>query len=134
MRGEWGPHPRARRPGRGYTLIMVFDAQSAIAAGPAVLGLKSWPSGARYWFDHADYDAETDRLHLTFGPPTAARAYPTPEGHVVRVAAHGRDLCGLVITDLHRRLARRGRIDLTLQDNERLSLSVTDVARALTAR
>ena len=111
---------------------MVFDAQAAAPAGPAVLSLTSWPSGARYWFDHADYDVATDRLHLAYGPRSTTCAYPTPEGHVVRLA--GEDVCGLVVTDVRRRLARRGRIDLTLQDNERLSLSVADVAEALTSR
>lgn len=113
---------------------MVFDAQSVVLQGPAVLALTSWPSGHRYWFDRADYDASEDRLHLTSGPATAASAYMTPEGHVVRTAAPGGYLCGLTVNDLRRRLARHGRITLTMGDLERLSLSVEDVAEALSAR
>ena len=113
---------------------MVVDAQTVVLDGSAVLALTSWPSGHRYWFDHATYDAAADRLHLTSGPPTAASACMTPEGHVVRTAAPGDYVCGLVINDLRRRLARHGRITLTLGDLERLSLSVQDVAEAISAR
>jgi hypothetical protein len=113
---------------------MVVDAQDLAFQSSAVVSVKSWPGNARYWFDHADYDRATDRLHLTCGPPTAAAAYPTPEGHVVRVAEPAGYVCGLVLTDLRRRLARHGRVVVTLQTLERLSLSVEDVAEALTAR
>ena len=113
---------------------MVIDAQPMVFEASAVLSMTSWPSGHRYWFDHADYDATSDRLQLTSGPRTAAAAYLTAEGHVVRVAEPDGYLCGLVITDLRRRMAARGRIDLTLRELERLSLSVEDVAEALSAR
>jgi hypothetical protein len=112
---------------------MVFDAQSMVFETNPVLSLRTWPSGARYWFDHADYDEATDRLHLTCGPSRATRACPTPEGHIVRVADHDGCLCGVTITDLQRRLDRRGRIDFTLPDLERVSLTLEDVAEALTA-
>ena len=113
---------------------MIVDAQTVVLEGSAVLALKSWPSGHRYWFDRAIYDAATDRLHLTSGPETAAGAYMTPEGHVVRTAVPGGYLCGLVVNDLRRRLTRNGRVTLTLGDLERLSLSVEDVAEALSAQ
>ncbi len=113
---------------------MVLDAQTVELQGPAVLALTSWPSGHRYWFDQADYDAVRDRLHLTCGPASAASACMTPEGHVVRTAVPGGYLCGLVVNDLRRRLARHGRVTLTLGDLERLSLSVEDVAEALSTR
>ena len=113
---------------------MIVDVQPMEFRSTAVLSVTSWPSGHRYWFDHGDYDAATDRLHLTSGPPTAASAYVTAEGHVVRVAEPGGYVCGLVICDLRRRMAARGRIDLTLRDLERLSLSMEDVAEALSAR
>ena len=112
---------------------MVFDAQTIAFRTPAVLGVESWPSGARYWFDHAQYDRDTDRLALTCGPPTAAAVYVTQEGHVVRVAEPDGYVCGIVLTDVQRRLDGRGRVDITLRDLERLSLSVDDVAQALTA-
>lgn len=112
---------------------MVFDAQPALASATPVLALRTWPSGARYWFDHAHYDAADDRLHLSYGPPTAAIAHPTHEGHVVHIAAPAGYVCGLVVHDVRGRLARRGRIDLTLHDLERVSLSVEDVANALSA-
>ena len=113
---------------------MIVDAQPMEFWSTAVLSVTSWPSGHRYWFDHADYDAASDRLHLTCGPATAASAYMTPEGHVVRTAAPGGYVCGLTVNDLRRRLARHGRVALTLGDLERLSLSVQDVAEALSAR
>ncbi len=113
---------------------MVFDAQSVVSETAAVLGLKAWPSGARYWFDRAEYDAETDRLHLAYGPLTAACACPTPEGHVVLLAEPGGYVCGVTVTDVRRRFAHRGRIDLTLPDLERVTLSLSDVAAGLGGR
>lgn len=113
---------------------MVFDAQSVVSEREAVVGLKTWPSGARYWFDRAEYDQKTDRLHLSYGPATAACACPTPEGHVVLVAQPEGYLCGITVTDLQRRFAHRGRIDVTLPDLERVTLSLTDVAAGLSGR
>jgi hypothetical protein len=131
---KWGLDPTYRAAGPGRPENVVIDAQALAFESSAVVAVKSWPGNARYWFDHADYDQATDRLQLTCGPATAAAAYVTPEGHVVRVAEPGGYVCGLVLTDLRRRLARHGRVVLTLQTLERLSFSVEDVAEALTAR
>lgn len=110
---------------------MVFDAQPIAFTGTQRLALASWPSGARYWFDRAVYDSGRDSLEMRSGPPTAASAYVTPEGHVVRVAEPDGYLCGIVLTDVRRRLAGRGTIEVTLRELERLSVSVQDVAAAL---
>jgi hypothetical protein len=111
---------------------MVFDAQTVAFEASPVLSVQTWPGCDRYWFEHADYDEPADRLFLNYGPPTAASAYMTPEGHVVRTAAPAGYVCGLVVNDLRRRLSRHGSITLTLRDLERLTLTVEDVAAALT--
>ena len=111
---------------------MVFDAQSVAFEASPVLSVQTWPGCDRYWFEHGDYDEPADTLLLTYGPPTATSAYMTPEGHVVRTAVPGGYVCGLVVNDLRRRLARHGRVSLTLRDLERVELSLEDVAAALT--
>ena len=111
---------------------MVFDAQSVAFEASPVLSVQTWPGCERYWFDEATYDDVDDRLALTYGPVSAASAYMTPEGHVVRTAEPEGYLCGLVVHDLRRRLARHGSITITLGNLERLTLTVENVAAALT--
>lgn len=96
-----------------------------------VLSLKAWPSGDHYDFSGAAYDADTDRLELTWGPETAASASLSPEGHIIRRAAPDGYFCGVVLTDVRQRLADHGRIELTLGPREFVCLNVADVAHAL---
>jgi hypothetical protein len=97
---------------------------------PALV-IETWPDGDTYSFDDAEYDAETDRLRLTCGPPTAARAELSPEGHIVRIAAPDGYLCGLVLTNVHDRLERFGHIEVTLGPTQFVSLRVGDLAELL---
>jgi len=98
----------------------------------AVLSFKAWPSGDRYDFSDAAYDPAADRLELTWGPPTAASAHVTPEGHIVRTAAPAGYLCGLVLTNLHQRLEDHGRVEVTLGPLAYVCLTVSEIAHALT--
>jgi hypothetical protein len=88
-------------------------------------------SGTTYSFDHADYDVDSDRMHLTCGPPTAASAAPTREGHVIRTAAPDGYFCGLTLVDVGRRLHEDGHITITFSPSEWASLGVADIAQAL---
>jgi hypothetical protein len=99
--------------------------------GPALV-IRTWPDDDTYTFDDAEYDAETDRLRLTAGPPTAAAAELTPEGHIVRVAAPDGYVCGLVLTRVHDRLERYGHIEVTLGPRRFVSLRIDDLAGLLT--
>ena len=98
---------------------------------PALV-IECWPGGDRYAFDDAEYDAETDRLRLTSGPPTAASAELTPEGHVLRIAMPDGYVCGLVLTDVHDRLERFGHVDVSLGPTQFVSLNIDDLAGLLT--
>jgi hypothetical protein len=99
--------------------------------GPALV-LETWPDGESYAFDDAEYDPESDRLRLTCGPPTAASAEFTPEGHIVRHAAPDGYVCGLVLTDVHARLERYGHIEVTFGPLRFVSLRIDDLAGLLT--
>ena len=101
---------------------------------PVPITLEAWPDGTRYRFDRCEYDECADRLRLTYGAPSAACARLTPEGHVVRVGATDPVLCGLVLTDVRRRLARDGRIDVTLGSLQHVSLGAADIAALLTGQ
>ncbi len=98
---------------------------------PALV-LEAWPGGDVYAFDDAEYDADNDRLRLTSGPPTAAAAELTPEGHVVRIAMPDGWLCGLVLTDVHDRLERFGHVEVTLGPRQFVTLGIDDLAGLLT--
>jgi hypothetical protein len=99
--------------------------------GPALV-ITTWPDNDTYSFDDAEYDVDTDRLRLTVGPPTAACAELTPEGHIVRVAAPDGYVCGLVLTGVHERLERYGHIEVTLGPTQFVSLRIDDLAELLT--
>jgi hypothetical protein len=99
--------------------------------GPALV-IEAWPGGERYVFEDAEYDADSDRLRLTTGPPTAAAAELTAEGHIVRIAMPDGWLCGLVLTDVHDRLERFGHVDVTLGPRQFASLCIDDLAGLLT--
>ena len=80
----------------------------------------------------AEYDETRDRLRLTLGEQTAVTAAPTPEGHIVRRAVADGELCGVVITDVRRRLSEEARIEVSLGRDGHLSLCVQDIAALLT--
>ena len=96
------------------------------------LTLEVWPDGSRYRFDRCSYDEATDRLQLTYGPPGAASVHVTPEGHLMRVSVPDNVLCGLVVTEVRARLARDGRISITLGPLQLATLGAADVAELLT--
>lgn len=58
-------------------------------------------------FDHADYDAESDVLHLHVGTPEPAEGEETPEGHVVRYALGTNRVVGLTVLGARGLGARR---------------------------
>lgn len=85
-------------------------------------------------FDAVEYDEAEDRLRLTKGPPTAAAADLSPEGHVIRTAAPDGVICGLTLTDVRRRLVRDGGIQVTLAAGQSVWLGAGDIAHLLTPR
>ena len=99
--------------------------------GPALV-IETWPGGDQYSFDDAEYDSLHDRLRLTCGPPTAASAELTPEGHIVRTAVPDGYVCGLVLTDVHDRLERFGHVEVTLGPTQFVSLRIEHLAGLLT--
>ena len=96
-----------------------------------MLTLRVWPSGDTYRFDRADYDPQTDRLRLTAGPPTAASAAFSPEGHILRIAEPVGYLCGVTLTRVSQRLHDEGAIELTLSPDEFVVLHLDDVAHLI---
>lgn len=98
-----------------------------------VLSFKAFPSGERFDFHTARYDADTDRLHLSFGPETAVSAAVTPEGHIVHFAQPDGYFCGLVLTNVHQRLEDHGRVEVTLSPLDFVCLTISDIAHALTS-
>ena len=98
---------------------------------PALV-IETWPRRDCYSFDDAEYDPVADRLRLTSGPPTAAGAELTPEGHIVRTAAPDGYVCGLVLTSVHERLERCGHVEVTLGPMQFVSLGIDDLAGLLT--
>ena len=96
--------------------------------------IEAWPSGNTYRFDECEYDERTDRLYLRYGPPTAATAQFTPEGHLVNIGVPDPILCGVVLMGVTQRLETEGRITLTLGPLDLVTLGAEDVAALLTRR
>lgn len=98
----------------------------------ATIGLPEGAGG--FSFDAVEYDEAQDRLRLTKGPPTAAAADLSPEGHVIRTAAPDGAICGLTLTEVRRRLVRDGGVELTLAAGQTVWLGAGDIAHLLTPR
>lgn len=70
-------------------------------------------------FEHHDYDARGDTLFLSVGPPRQeppARAYETPEGHVVEYDEAGA-IRSIELLNARRLLERDGEVRLTLPEH-----------------
>lgn len=80
-------------------------------------------------FDHADYDAEKDVLHLHVGAPKPADDDETREGHTVRYACGTRRIVGLTLVGSAKALGRDGRVYVTLPQT--VALTEDDLAPAL---
>jgi hypothetical protein len=113
-------------------LDLPFVLDTAAPASALILRLEG--GAGTFAFDHAEYDEHTDRLRLEAGPPTASGASLTPEGHVLRIGAPEGHLCGLVLTDVRRRLMRHGHVKVTLGAGQHVSLGAGELAHLLTAR
>lgn len=77
-------------------------------------------------FDYHDYDARGDTLFLGISGPRevlAARAYETPEGHVVEYDEAGA-LVALELVDVRVALERDGEVKLTCPQEHHLVPSV----------
>lgn len=59
-------------------------------------------------FDHADYDAGDDVLHLHVGEPEPGEGEETPEAHVVRYAPGSNRVVGLTVLGARHILERNG--------------------------
>src|SRR5687768_17491398 len=100
-------------------------------APESVLELRTSPHWERFSFDDAVYDPRTDRLRLTVGPPAAACAQFTPEGHLVRVDALDGGISGVVLVGVHDHLERDGRVQITLGPEQVATLGPTEIAALL---
>lgn len=67
-------------------------------------------------FDHADYDAASDVLHLHIGEPQAAEGEETPEGHVLRYVPGTSQVVGLTVLGARSTLERDGRLVVTVPE------------------
>jgi hypothetical protein len=94
--------------------------------------IETWPDGERFTFDDAEYDADTDRLRLIAGPPSAANVELTPEGHIVHSSIPDRRFSGLVLTRVADRLERFGQVDVTLGPTQYVALRIDDLAMLMT--
>ena len=79
-------------------------------------------------FDHADYDAGSDVLHLHVGK---AEGEETPEGHVLRYAPGGQRIVGLTVLGAQRILDNEGELRVTIPES--VKASADDLAPALAA-
>ena len=92
--------------------------------------LRAAPAAA-FTFEHCEYDADADELHLASGAECAASAETTPEGHIVRVARPDGHVCGLTLVGVSRLLHRDGHVRVTLCSTQQLVLSVAQLAPLL---
>jgi uncharacterized protein YuzE len=65
-----------------------------------------------WFFDSAEYDAESDVLYLSIGEPRPGVGEQTPEGHIVRFDETG-EFCGVTLVGVREKLDK-GALDLTL--------------------
>ena len=83
-------------------------------------------------FDYHDYDARGDTLFLGVGGPRkvlAARAYETPEGHVVEYDEAG-SVVALELVNVRWALERDGEVKLTCPEEHHLAPSSLEGALA----
>lgn len=80
-------------------------------------------------FDRADYDVESDVLHLHVGEPREAEGEETPEGHVLRYGPGTQEIVGLTLLGAQRILDRELRITIP----KSVKASADDLAPALAA-
>jgi uncharacterized protein YuzE len=84
-------------------------------------------------FDTVDYDARSDVLYLSVGPPRpAAETVPTPEGHAVRYDANDR-VIGVTLISPRAKMVRRRGVPITIGDKH-LVAEAEGVEAAMAAR
>jgi hypothetical protein len=80
-----------------------------------------------YTFSHVTYDAPSDVLYASIGPPRPGRREPTPEAHLLRFDERGR-FFGVNLVNPRAQLDREGGVFLSLPSGERVRVAGAEAA------